>query len=71
MGKVRNIMVRDYSMLQAANLRVCWTDGDVEGLSMQVANITDIEEAHSVICALTVASDVSTDTLRNMLSKSF
>lgn len=58
-------------MLQAANLRVSWADGDIEGLSMQVAAITDIEDAHSLICALTVASDVPTEILRNLFSKSF
>jgi hypothetical protein len=64
-------MIRDYSMWLAANLRVSWDDHDVEELSRQVACITNIEEAHSIICALTVVADTPTETLRNMLSEGF
>lgn len=61
----------DRAALQAANLRVCWDDRDVEGMLTQVANVTSLEEAHDLIVALTMTSGLSSGLMRNVLAGGF
>lgn len=61
-------MVRDYAMVQAAILRTNWEDNDFDKLCNLVAGITNMEEAHDLIIALTVTGNLPVNTLRNMLA---
>lgn len=63
--------IKDYSMLQAVNLRVSWMDHDVDAVISQVTNVTTLQEAQDLIIALTMTGGLPAATLRNMLSKGF
>lgn len=61
----------DWATLQAANLRVCWESGDVDGMLAQVANVTSLEEAHDLIVALTMTAGLPSRLLENVLAEGF
>lgn len=57
----------DWATLQAANLRVSWENGDVDGMLAQVANVTSLEEAHDLIVALTMTAGLPSGVLGRIL----
>jgi hypothetical protein len=64
-----NVMVEDTALLCAVNLRVCWDDGDRDRALQQVAGVTDVTDARSVIVALLVTLGSPVDMLREILSR--
>jgi len=62
---------KDYAMLQAANLRVSYEDRDLEGMVLQLALVSSMDEAKDLIIALTIASNTPVNDLRKMLSRRF
>lgn len=58
-------------MLKAAQLRVSWEDSNFDALVKQVAFITDMEEAHDLIIALTATGDLPLNSLKKMFPEAF
>jgi len=58
-------------MLQAANLRVSYEDRDLEGMVLQLACVSSMDEAKDLIIALTIAANTPVNDLRKIISRSF
>lgn len=69
--KVSIMVTTNNAMLQAANLRVNYTERNLEAIAFQIMNITDIEEARDIILALTVTAGKPVESLRQMLAAGY